>query len=164
MARTVLVISDTHGLHENLRKVLAIEAGKYEEVFHLGDVDGCEDVIRDMADTPVTFVRGNCDAFSRLPQERDFVYEGHHFLMTHGHRYFLHHDASQVAQEAAARGADVALFGHTHIPLIRWIGDVLVANPGSLSKPRQSGRQASYIMMHVDEDEPVDCELKYLPE
>lgn len=164
MARTVLVISDTHGLHENLRKVLAIEAGKYDAVFHLGDVEGGEDMIRDMADAPVTFVRGNCDVFSRLPQERDFIYEGHHFLMTHGHRYFVYYDASELAAEASSRGVEVALYGHTHKPLVQQIGEVLVVNPGSLSRPRQADRTPSYVMMHVEEGKTVACELKYLPD
>ena len=68
MARTVLVISDTHGLHENLRKVLAIEAGKYDAVFHLGDVEGGEI-------TPIHKPRGDKKATEILVQmmkERGF--------------------------------------------------------------------------------------------
>ena len=162
MVRTILVISDTHGYHTNLQKVLELERGRYEEVFHLGDVCDGEEWIRKMSGCPVTFVRGNCDGFSRLPQEADFVRWGHHFLLTHGHRYFLYADPSDLAAEAASRGADVALYGHTHKPFISMIGDVLTANPGSISRPRQQGHLPSYIMMHVDEEGSVDCELKFL--
>ena len=163
MARTVLVISDMHGMHDNLRELVRIEEGRYDAVFHLGDTNDNADLIRSICGCPVTFVRGNCDSFSDFPEVRDFKQWGHHFFMTHGHRYFIYRDPADLAAEAASRGADVALFGHTHTPLMQMIDDVLVINPGSLSKPRQSGRAPSYVMLTVEEGSDVACELKYLP-
>lgn len=162
MAGTILVISDTHGYHTNLRAVIERERENFDAVFHLGDVEGADDLIREMAGCPVRFVRGNCDGWCDLPGELDFTQWGHHFFLTHGHRFFVYNDPSDLAAEAAARGADVALYGHTHKPLIQMCGEVLVVNPGSISRPRQADRRASYILMHVEENKPVDCELKYL--
>ena len=38
----VLVISDTHGYHKNLDRVLELER-PYQQVIHLGDLEGDED-------------------------------------------------------------------------------------------------------------------------
>ena len=41
-------------------------------------------------------------------------------------------------------GVDIVLYGHTHRPVIDIDDDIIAVNPGSLSHPRQEGRQPSY--------------------
>ena len=53
---------------------------------------------------------------------------------THGHMYGVKYDLDTLAEAAAARGAEVALFGHTHIPLEEQHGTVLLFNPGSCGR------------------------------
>ena len=43
------------------------------------------------------------------------------------------------------------IFGHTHVPLLAQCGDVLVMNPGSLSRPRQPGYRPTYILLRIDD-------------
>ena len=81
--------------------------------------------------------------------------------MTHGHGYYVSRDKNRLKNEAVMRGAQIAMYGHTHVPDLDLDGDVMVVNPGSLSFPRQDGRKASYIIMQIDE-ENVDFELKYV--
>ncbi|MBQ2607228.1 MAG: metallophosphoesterase family protein, partial [Oscillospiraceae bacterium] len=46
---------------------------------------------------------------------------------------------SILVREALDRGADVALFGHTHSPFVEHRGGVVLLNPGSIgSGPRPS--------------------------
>ena len=53
---------------------------------------------------------------------------------THGHMYGVKYDLDTLADAAAARGAQVALFGHTHIPLAETRGRVFLFNPGSCGR------------------------------
>lgn len=64
---------------------------------------------------------------------RDFLLEieGVRILMLHGHT--RHVKSSPMAAVYAAReyGADVLLFGHTHVPLVDYDGALWVMNPGA---------------------------------
>ena len=48
------------------------------------------------------------------------------------------------------------MFGHTHVGMIEKMGDRIIANPGSISKPR-GGTKKSYLI--IDEEK---IELKEL--
>ena len=54
------------------------------------------------------------------------------------------------------------MYGHTHRPDIDLEDGVKVINPGSLSYPRQSGRQATYIIMEVNTEGEVEFTLKHV--
>ena len=84
----VLIISDTHGNHKNLDRVLELER-PYEQVIHLGDIEGDEDYLIAAAGCPVAAVRGNNDYFSQLPQEQVIEVAGKRALITHGHYYYV---------------------------------------------------------------------------
>ena len=43
--------------------------------------------------------------------------------------------------------ADIVVMGHTHIPLIRRVGDILVLNPGSCGQPRDYNPMPSYAVV-----------------
>lgn len=46
--------------------------------------------------------------------------------------------------------ADVVVMGHTHIPLIRQVGRVLLINPGSCGQPRDTNPLAAYALMDTN--------------
>ena len=58
----VLVVSDSHGRNENLKKAVANMRGTHCRMFHLGDFQCDPDDIYDLAGVPVDMVRGNCDS------------------------------------------------------------------------------------------------------
>ena len=70
------------------------------------------------------------------------------FFLTHGHRYGVKYSTEALAAAAGAAGADVALYGHTHVPYTATlpagatVGGVVLAKPllllcpGSLGEPR----------------------------
>ena len=64
--------------------------------------------------------------------------------------------------EAQARGVDIVMFGHTHVPLIEYGEHVIALNPGSLSYPRQEGRRPSYILMDINKKGDAFFEIEYL--
>ena len=65
-------------------------------------------------------------------------------------------------KEAIDRGVDIVLYGHTHRPVIDIDDDIIAVNPGSLSYPRQEGRQPSYAIMEIDREGKVHFTIAYL--
>ncbi|MCI9123610.1 MAG: metallophosphoesterase [Eubacterium sp.] len=157
----VLVISDTHGYHENLDEVLSRER-PYERVIHLGDIEGAQDYIESAAGCPVEAVRGNNDFFSDLPDEQIIELAGKRIFMTHGHYYYVSAGVEFLIREARGRDVDLVMFGHTHCPLVRQEGGLWVLNPGSLSYPRQDGHAPSYLIMEWEENGEPEIFLNFL--
>lgn len=157
----VLIVSDTHGRHGNLRKAVE-ESGEFDVLIHLGDVEGGEAYIDTVADCEKHVIRGNNDFYSNLPKEEVFFLNGKKVFITHGHNYYVAFGTEQVERAGRECGADVVMFGHTHRPHLEVRDDVVVLNPGSLSYPRQEGRQSSYMIMEIDDDGKITCQQRYV--
>ena len=54
----ILIVSDTHGREENLKKALE-KTVRIDRLIHLGDVEGSEEHIRTLTDAPDRMVAGN---------------------------------------------------------------------------------------------------------
>lgn len=145
----ILIVSDTHAQNKNLERVLE-RVGKIDMMIHLGDVEGSEMHIEDIADCPIHMIAGNNDFFSDLEKEEEFDIGGYHIFITHGHQYYVSMGTERIKQEALERKADIVMFGHTHKPIIDRGEDLITINPGSISYPRQEGRKESYIIMEID--------------
>ena len=157
----ILIISDTHGKHDNLSRVLEQEFPA-DLLIHLGDAEGYEDYIAKQAGCPLEIVAGNNDFFSDLPREKELQIGKYKVLITHGHYYYVNTGIEEIARMAQGRDFDIVIFGHTHRPLIDIRKDIIVMNPGSLSYPRQEGRRPSYIVMETDQNGDAEFEIKYL--
>lgn len=155
----VLIVSDTHRKNDNYFK--ALELVKPELVIHCGDAEGSEYVLENASDCPVQIILGNNDFFSYLPKELELKLGAYKVWVTHGHNYYVSMGNEILKQEAAARGMDIVMYGHTHKPVVDNKGGVIAVNPGSLSYPRQEGRKPSYIVMEV-EDKDVRFTVEYL--
>lgn len=155
----IMIVSDTHGRHAGLDAALEQE-GRIDMLLHLGDVEGDEYYIEAMAECPVHMIAGNNDSFSYLSKEKEIKIGKYRVFMTHGHGYYVSMNTQRLRQEAKARGVDIVMFGHTHKPYIDKKEDLIVINPGSLSYPRQEGRQETYIMMEIDSFGNANFELK----
>ena len=164
--KKILVISDTHGDLKNLKKLLSRER-KFDTVIHLGDTEGTDREIRALVSSvnplsDVLFVRGNCDQDSAEPYEKVYDYEGVRIFFTHGNRYQVKSGFSLLTQAAGREGCQTALYGHTHIPFIGKEEGILIANPGSLKYPRQTGEAASYGVIRIFRKGVLTFEHRYL--
>lgn len=157
----VLVVSDSHGSNVFLNRALE-EAGEIDFFMHLGDLEGSEHFIETFVDCPTALISGNNDYFSQLDHELEFELEGHHIFMTHGHRYNIYAGVDRLREEGEARGADIVLFGHTHCPYIEETDDMVLINPGSISRPRQEGRIPTYVILDLFENGEVNVELFHI--
>lgn len=159
----ILIVSDTHRRDENLKKVIE-ENLPLDMFIHLGDAEGSENRICDWVNKEcrMEMVLGNNDFFSMLDREREIKIGKYRALLTHGHYYGVSVGTERIKEEARARGCDIAMFGHTHKPYLKRSEDIIVLNPGSLSFPRQGGRQPSYIVMEITDRDEVRIRQEYL--
>lgn len=159
----ILIVSDTHRRDENLKRV--IEQQKPLDMFiHLGDAEGSEEFIPAWLNPgcQIEMVRGNNDFFSNLDKEREINIGKYRVLLTHGHYYNVAMGMGMLVNEGKARGLDMVMFGHTHRPYLKKIEQITILNPGSLSYPRQEGREPSYLIMTLDEQGEAHMTQHYI--
>lgn len=157
----ILIVSDTHGKDKYLEEAVRREK-PFDKLIHCGDVEGREFFIEALAECECCIVAGNNDFFSDLAREEELEIAGRKTLVTHGHYYGVSMDIYGLVEEAQARDCRIAMFGHTHKPLVTEKKGVLVVNPGSLAYPRQEGRKPSYAVMQVGDDGAINAEIRYL--
>ncbi len=157
----IMIVSDTHKQHVTLKKALKTE-GPIDMLIHLGDAEGEEDYIRELADCELEIIAGNNDFFSDLDREKYIKIGKYNVFLTHGHYFYVSLGLDVLKDEAISRGVDIVMFGHTHRPVIEIGREITVINPGSLSYPRQDDKKPTYIMMEIDDQENVKYTLKYV--
>lgn len=143
----ILVVSDTHGdMHSLLRAVKA--QPKAEVIVHCGDGDEQLQTLKMMyKDKMIVGVRGNCDWSSMLPATETLSICGKKIFITHGHLYNAKMGLYQIASVAREQGADILLFGHTHMPLSEYDDGLYLLNPGSCH-----GYYASYGYIDITDN------------
>jgi len=156
----VLIVSDTHRDDRNLEKVLKL-VGPIDHLIHLGDAEGSEFYYEQIANCPIHIVSGNCDYYSDLPREEEFMLGKYRVLITHGHYYQVAFGTEELKRIARERGYDIVMYGHTHRPLVETEGGITIINPGSLTKPRQDHRP-SYIFAETDKNGKFDFRIVYM--
>lgn len=145
----LVVISDTHGRSMLIDRVLRKESSA-QEVFFLGDVvSDIESVMPDYPEKNFHIVRGNCDYFCEYPSFDIVEYKGVTVYFTHGHQHSVKSGTDRLLQSAYGVGADIALFGHTHISSIEYKDGIYLINCGSLSLPRAGS--PSYAVIDITE-------------
>ncbi len=139
----LLVVSDIHGRYERLIDLMELHADADALVF-LGD--GVRDLYRAGANLyPFTIyaVKGNCDVSSVFvsdgskdaPSELTFTLDGFRFYAIHGHTKAVKSSLTNAICAAVEKGADVLLYGHTHIPCEMYLPAQTPAKDGLLDKP-----------------------------
>ncbi len=161
----ILVVSDTHGDNRHYYDVLELEKDP-DMVIHCGDILGSQDELRRAVECPFYWVPGNMDMFAAESRVKVIPVAGHTIYVAHGHEHGVRMGTEVLASAALSEDADIALFGHTHIPEIDNSYEseygVRIMNPGSLSQPRQADRRPSYGLILIDEDGAAELKLKYL--
>lgn len=133
----ILVFSDSHNSIINMKIAIEKHKRNCDAVVFLGD--GLKDIeqIKDLYPQIAFFiVKGNCDMFcSDIPAEKILTLDGVKFLITHGHLHGVKYGYEKITRVAYDCGADVVLFGHTHVPCdeVRELEDkkIRLFNPGS---------------------------------
>ncbi len=143
----IYIVSDTH--HSLLANRLFVLFNNADMVIHLGDGRRDAEDLAAVLSVPVISVRGNCDYDGK---NTEIVTAADHIIMcTHGHLYGVGHTLSQLAHAAEEAGADIVLYGHTHIPDISYQGGRWFINPGSPVRPR-GGKQGTFCILTLEKE------------
>ncbi len=146
----VLLVSDSHGEDDLMLSVIAKE--KPDAICHMGDGGGSYMKICRAAGVPVYMVSGNCDFRTDLPGILVVNLEGHKILITHGHLFSAFSDYyDDLCDAAKVEGCEMVFFGHIHMPVLEEKDGITIVNPGSITRPRQTGRRKTYMMMDIEE-------------
>lgn len=152
-----MFISDVHGNVEQLEKCLeCFEKEKADKLVLLGDSSAYMDedannLIAELLNNikrKLIVIRGNCDT-SDFEGKLDFqifdmdnLYINKKFVtITHGHYYNCYNLPYNCG--------DIFIQGHTHVPMLVEQNGKILANPGSVSKPRGADLRC-YIILDED--------------
>ncbi len=151
------VLSDSHG--DIGRVEQAVKAmGKVDMVIHAGDFYQDILCLANRTGVDVHGVVGNCDW--RVPGPHEEVLElcGHRIYLTHGHLYGVMKSLLRLTDRAQEVGAEMVIFGHTHIPQNEKVDGIRCLNPGSVARPRIPG-QYLYALMRLETGAPITVDL-----
>lgn len=128
----VLVVSDVHGREQRLCQVLEAQPTARTVIF-LGDgLRQVENVMERYPDRTFYTVPGNCDFAAAGIPVRQETFDGKRFYFTHGHLHGVKQGLYRLDLAAREAGADVVLFGHTHVAYEEYADGLYLMNPGSL--------------------------------
>lgn len=126
----LLILSDSHGSRAEMRE--AIRRERPDAVIHLGDyARDAEELSFDFEQLPILSVRGNC-GLAEPPRSEVLVrtFEGVKIFGVHGHRHGVKEGLLRLTLAAREQEAQLALFGHTHVPYCREHDGLWLLNPG----------------------------------
>lgn len=149
MNMRAVVLSDSHGNVEACEK--AIESmGDIDMIIHLGDIARDVDYIEAVYDfVKVCSVVGNNDFLRRGNSEAVIDFDGHRIFICHGHTLSVSSGTQRLEDAAKRQGCEAALFGHTHVPVLKEEDGIMVLNPGSVSRPR--GCRPSFAVLETED-------------
>lgn len=143
------VISDTHRIIGSIEQ-LGGEIKHVDVLIHLGDNVDDISIIKKYYKGTIINVKGNCDFSTSVPNDRLEEIGEKKIFLTHGHRYGVKENLSRLRYKALETGADIVLYGHTHIAKIDFQEGIWYINPGSASLPRDGDR--SYAIININEE------------
>ena len=152
--KKLIIVSDSHGNGKTIEKLRPLIA-ENDYFIHLGDGAGdTRELFREYPDK-VYLCAGNCDFFSPLPADGLLDIEGVRIFYCHGHKYRVKSHLQELALAAKSRGADIALYGHTHEARITEIDGVTLINPGTLKYELGRGGSYCYLVINGRKATPV---------
>ncbi|MBQ0141102.1 MAG: metallophosphoesterase [Kurthia sp.] len=143
----IVVLSDTHGDATIIDQVYKQEQDA-DAFFHCGD---SELAFEDAHFHHMNRVKGNCDFDNQFSEDIITEVGNRRIFMTHGHLYNIKMTLATLDYKAQETGADIVLFGHSHLLGAEQVGNALFLNPGSLLLPR-GGNPKSYATIEWSDE------------
>lgn len=147
------VISDTHRIISSIER-LECEIKGLDVLIHLGDNVDDIMIIQKFYKGNIINVKGNCDFSTKTPNDRLEEICGKKIFMTHGDRYGVKENLIKLRYKALETGADIVLYGHTHVGQIDFQEGIWYINPGSASLPRDGDRSFAIITIEKENIKP----------
>jgi putative phosphoesterase len=143
----IVVVSDTHipKMNKKLPERLLSELKEADVILHAGDWTQMSVYEVLAAYAPTYGVAGNNDGTEivrKFGLHKILEFEGKRIGLVHGHGAGYRKDTESRALEAFKdKKLDALIYGHSHIPVLKRTGEMLVFNPGS---PTDKRRQPFY--------------------
>ena len=135
------ILSDTHG---HLNPQIHALFHDVDAIIHAGDIGNDNIFIELQTIAPLTAVRGNMDKTGRPALLHEYVvttFDGVSLFIVHDLGGFPAVIKKHLHADIMRYQPQVVIFGHTHKPYSRYIGDVLYFNPGSATSGRSDAHQ-----------------------
>lgn len=153
------VVSDTHCINKCIQ--LAAEKIKNVDILiHLGDNSSDIEQFKKVFNGEIYVVDGNCDYRGEYPKELIIDVNSKKIFLTHGDLYGVKSGLNNIFYKGKEVGADIVLYGHSHIEVIERVEDILIMNPGSTSIPKGKGHSIGFI--EIDDSGNIDAKIEYL--
>lgn len=133
----IIITSDIHRNKEKLENLLKL----HPDANYFLDAGDSEMINKELSNYNLMSVRGNMDSNFTLPFHRMFNIDNKKILLMHGHTVNVKASIVSLTDTAANLEADIIIFGHTHVPFMKVIDNILYLNPGSL------GYDDTYIVL-----------------
>lgn len=102
--------------------------------------------------------RDNIEFLRNLPKKLELELEGMRIFLCHGspadpidEYVFPNVSDSRLRFLISLANSDILVMGHTHVPMLRFIDERLVLNPGSVGQPRDFDPRASFAVLELPE-------------
>lgn len=166
----LLVISDSHGNYDSLKRIVMAKGETSDALIFCGD--GILDLLRLLKEfsesdglskclPPVIgLVEGNNDEENycfgdrryKIPLANEMTVCGKKIFFVHGHRHGLFNGVEGLENAVRSFDVNAVFFGHTHIAVsIVGSRNILYLNAGSCSRPRCS-MPPSYCVVKIEKD------------
>lgn len=132
-----IVLSDSHHSWNSIMDIIETEkAFGIDMIIHAGDVHrDVEDMIDAYPMFHYEYVLGNNDFYTvGVPFDRIFSFGGHKIFLTHGHNYGVKRTLARLSTRGRELGAEICIFGHTHMQYLENTGAPVLLNPGAASR------------------------------
>lgn len=146
------IMSDSHG-NLSMARMAINSMGTVDLLVHLGDYCHDAKILAAELQRDIIYVKGNCDFSSDVPNEKLLDIEGLKIYITHGHQQGVKWGHDGIVQKGRSLGADIVLFGHSHVSEIFLDGSILFMNPGSVGEPR-GGYEATCGIIEIKNGKP----------
>lgn len=140
----IYVLSDSHNSFKFAHFLEICQDA--DMVIHCGDGQRDVEDLKNVLSCSVFAVKGNCD----FSGQRELLIEvcGYKIFVAHGDIYGVKNGISTISFRAKQVGADIVLYGHSHIPDITFKDDIWFINPGSLTQPREN-KVPTYCILEI---------------
>lgn len=144
----LLVISDSHGLSDELFKRIDHFSTEVDLIIHCGDSELPRKSFKDFEN--LIIVGGNCDFDGMYAEETRYDLKGLSLFVTHGHLYDVKTSAVKLSYRAEELGVQLVFFGHTHKAVSFQENGIVYVNPGSFRLPKYRPER-SYAIVDINE-------------
>lgn len=151
----VVILSDTHlpKRGTQLPERLLQELKSADQIIHAGDWSTIEVYEELVTYAPVFGVCGNVEdakIFEELPDKQVVELNGYMIGIIHGHGNGKTTDR-RAYDAFVDDDVEIIIFGHSHIPMLRYFKKKLLINPGSPTDKR-TNPYYSFVIMNLEEE------------